>query len=108
MIFADLLAGESVFVDSNTLIYHFGPHPTFGAACRQLVQRIENQDLFGFTSTHVLGGVAHQLMIVEASSLPGWAPGKVKQRLRKQPGVLQSLTRFRTTLDTVLQSRLKF
>jgi len=66
MIFADLLAGESVFLDANILIYHFGPHPTLGAACHQFVQRIEAQDLLGFTSTHVLGEVAHQLMIVEA------------------------------------------
>jgi len=37
MTFADLVAGESVFIDANTLIYHFGPHPTFGAACNQLI-----------------------------------------------------------------------
>ena len=106
MIFADLVAGEAVFVDANTLIYHFGPHPAFGAACQQLVQRIENQDLLGFTSTHVLGEVAHQLMIVEALALPGWAPAKVKKRLQQQPGALQNLTRFRTAVETVLQSRL--
>lgn len=41
MIFADLAAGESVFVDANTLIYHFGPHATLGTACRQLIQQIE-------------------------------------------------------------------
>jgi hypothetical protein len=57
MTFADLAAGDSVFVDANTLIYHFGPHPTFGTACRQLVGRIESQDLLGFTSTHTLGEV---------------------------------------------------
>jgi len=73
MTFADLVAGESVFIDANTLIYHFGPHPTFGAACNQLIGRIKNQELRGYTSTHVLGEVAHQLMIVEASTLPGWS-----------------------------------
>jgi predicted nucleic acid-binding protein len=107
MIFADLLPGDSVFVDANTLIYHFGPHPMFGLACNQLIQRIENHELHGFTSTHVLGEVAHQLMIVEASQLPGWGLGKVKQRLQKQPGVLQNLTRFRSAVDTVLQSSLQ-
>jgi hypothetical protein len=35
MTFADLATGDSVFLDANTLIYHFGPHPTFGTACRQ-------------------------------------------------------------------------
>jgi hypothetical protein len=53
MIFADLLPGESVFLDANTLVYHFGAHTTFGAACSQLLQRVENQELLGFTSTQV-------------------------------------------------------
>jgi predicted nucleic acid-binding protein len=107
MIFADLVAGESVFVDANTLIYHFGPHPVFGAACSQLIQRINNQEIHGYTSTHVLGEVAHQLMIVEASNLPGWTLGKVKQRLRHQPGALLNLTQFRTAVETVLRSALQ-
>jgi predicted nucleic acid-binding protein len=106
MIFADLASGDSVFVGANTLIYHFGPHPTFGTACRQLVQRIESQDLLGFTSTHTLGEVAHQLMIAEALTLPGWSAGKVKKRLRQQPAALQTLTGFRTAVETVLQSRI--
>ena len=83
MTFADLLAGESVFIDANALIYHFAQHPTYGAPCRQLLQRVEGQDLPGFSSTHVLGEVAHQLMIAEALTLPGWAPGKVKKRLHQ-------------------------
>jgi hypothetical protein len=36
MIFADLVNGDSVFLDANTLIYHFGPHPQFGPARHQL------------------------------------------------------------------------
>ena len=55
MTFPDLLPGESVFLDANTLVYHFSSHATFGAACTQLVRRIESQDLAGFTSTQVLG-----------------------------------------------------
>ena len=69
MTFADLVAGDHVFLDANTLVYHFGPHPTLGAACNQLVQRIENRELSGSTSTHVLGEVAHRLMLFEASEL---------------------------------------
>jgi hypothetical protein len=34
MIFTDLAAGDSIFLDANTLIYHFGPHPIFGPAYR--------------------------------------------------------------------------
>lgn len=78
----------------------------FGTACRQLVDRIENQDLLGFTSTHTLGEVAHQLMIAEALTLPGWSAGKVKKRLLQQPATLQTLVGFRTAVETVLRSRI--
>jgi predicted nucleic acid-binding protein len=54
-----------------------------------------------------VGEVAHQLMIAEAAQLPGWGLGKVKQRLRQQPGVLQSLTQFRLAVEAVLQSTLQ-
>jgi predicted nucleic acid-binding protein len=73
MIFADLVNGDSVFLDANALIYHFGPHPQLGPACHQLMQRIENQDLLGFTSTHILTEVAHRLMTLEAAILAGWS-----------------------------------
>ena len=42
MTFADLLAGEAIFLDANTLVYHFVSDPLYGAACSQLLQRIEN------------------------------------------------------------------
>jgi hypothetical protein len=35
MIFADLATGDSLSVDANTLVYHFGPHPTFGTVCQR-------------------------------------------------------------------------
>jgi hypothetical protein len=52
MTFADLPTGDAVFVDANTFLYQVGPDPILGPACRQLLQRIENQDLLGFTSVH--------------------------------------------------------
>jgi len=27
MTFADLVGGESIFLDANPLVYHFAPHP---------------------------------------------------------------------------------
>ena len=81
MTFADLVAGDSVFVDANVLIYLAGPDPIFGAVCQQLMLSIDKQQFLGYTSTHVLAEVAHQLMIIEASTLLGWTLGKVRQRL---------------------------
>jgi predicted nucleic acid-binding protein len=107
MTFANLSLGESVFLDANTLVYHFQPHPIFGPACQQLMTRIEHQELLGFTCTHILAELAHRLMMVEASALPGLGPKKTKQRIQKQPGLLKNLTAFATAIDAVLQSRIQ-
>lgn len=84
---------------------YFQPHPSYGLVCRQLVQRIEQQQLHGITSTHVLGEMAHRLMIQEAAAVGGWSSGKVIQRLKQQPAVFQNLSHFQTAVNHVLQSR---
>ncbi len=66
MTFAHLATGDTLFLDANTLIHLFEPHPQWGALCQQLIQRIDNQDLVGFTSTHVVSEVCHRLMTVAA------------------------------------------
>jgi hypothetical protein len=38
MTFADLVAGDVIFLDANTLVYHFTSDLVFGAACSQLLQ----------------------------------------------------------------------
>jgi predicted nucleic acid-binding protein len=107
MTFADLLLGESVFLDANTLVYHFAAHAVFGAACTQLVQRVEHRELLGFTSTQVLGEAAHRLMTTEASSLFGWPFAGIGNRLRTHPPAVQQLTAFRQAVDRVLQSSIQ-
>jgi predicted nucleic acid-binding protein len=49
MSFDDLVAGDAVFLDANSFIYHFAPDPVLGPPCSQLLQRIDNQELAGFT-----------------------------------------------------------
>ncbi|SRR6266446_5487686 len=100
-------AGSQVFVDSNILVYHFQPHPRFGPMCHRLIERIERLDIEGCTSTTLLGEVAHRLMVIEAGTLPGWAGGKVLNRLKQQPSVVQHLTLFQTAVDAVLQSSIQ-
>lgn len=103
MTFADLPAGAAVFLDANTLVYHFQPHPVFGPPCTDLVERIENQELSGFTSTHVLGELAHRLMTLEACAAFGWPFSGIAQRLRQHPAQVQGLTRFRQAIQEVPQ-----
>src|SRR5690242_12620371 len=103
MTFADLLAGDAVFVDANSLIYHFGPDPVLGPPCGQLLRRIENQELSGFTSVHLLAEVAHKLMTIEASAVLGWPLAGMANRLRRHPAEVQKLTAYRLALDQITQ-----
>jgi predicted nucleic acid-binding protein len=107
MTFADLLAGDAVFVDANILTDHFQPHPVWGPACSHLLQRIENGELAGSTSTHVLSELSHRLMTIEASVLFGWPFAGIANRLRTHPARVQQLTAFRLAVDRVLQSSLQ-
>src|SRR5437764_10787312 len=107
MIFADLAAGDSVFLDANTFIYHYGPDPALGPPCSQLLQRIENQELTGFTSVHLLAEVVHKLMTIEANALFGWPLAGMANRLRRHPAEVQKLNAFRVALDQICQSRIQ-
>lgn len=107
MIFADLVAGDAIFVDANTLTYHFQPHPVWGPPCTDLLQRIENQELVGFTSTHVLSELSHRLMTIQASALFGWPFPGIGNRLRSDPAEVQKPTAFRQAIDRILQSNLR-
>jgi predicted nucleic acid-binding protein len=107
MIFADLLAGDAVFVDANVLTYHLQPHPRWGLACAQLLLRFDNRELSGYTSTHMLGELAHRLMTLEAMDAFGWPAAGIGNRLRQNPTEVSKLTRFRKAIDQILQSNLR-
>ena len=107
MTFADLLAREAIFLDANTLVYHFVSDPLYGAACSQLLQRIENQELQGLTSTHVLTEMAHRIMTIEAISTFTWPVAGIARRLRQHPAQAQQLTGFHQAVQHILQSRIQ-
>jgi predicted nucleic acid-binding protein len=98
----DLRAGDSVFLDANPLVYHFGAHPTLGPAATKLIGRIARKEVTAFTSTHILSEVAHRLMTFEASQLFGWK-SKIVNRLKQQPTEIQKLTAFRQAIDRIPQ-----
>jgi predicted nucleic acid-binding protein len=92
MIFADLVSGSSIFLDANTLIYHFTAEPFFGPPCNQLMHQIHGRHILGYTSTHVLTELAHRLMTIEAIRTFGWAAVGIVKRLLKHPTRVQQLT----------------
>jgi len=101
MIFANLPKGAAVFVDANTLVYHFAPDPVLGTPCSDLLIRIKRGEVQGFTSTHVVGEMAHRLMTLEAIKAHGWSLTGIAQRLRKNPAEVQKLMAFRQAIREV-------
>lgn len=107
MTFVDLVAGDAVFLDANTLVYHFVADPSWGAACSRLLQRIENQEIHGLTSTHVLTEMAHRIMTIEAINAFNMPAAGIARRLRQRPADVQQLIGFHQAVERVLQSRIR-
>src|SRR5262249_28508809 len=78
-----------------------------GPFCQQLIQRIDHQDLVGFTSSHVISEVSHRLMTIEANRALGWAIPGIGNRLRTNPHEVQKLSLFRRALEQTTRSRLQ-
>jgi predicted nucleic acid-binding protein len=98
--------GARVFVDANTLVFHFAQHPKFGAACTEFMERIGRGELSGFASADVLSDLAHRMMTIEAMQLFGWPAAGISQRLRRHAAEIQRLTLFRRAVDGAHQSGL--
>jgi predicted nucleic acid-binding protein len=67
------------------------------------VQQIEQGALAGFTSTDVLGDVAHRLMTLEAIVVNGWPYAGIAARLRKHHDVIPKLTIFQQAITSLPQ-----
>jgi predicted nucleic acid-binding protein len=94
-------ANASVFVDANVLIYHFTPDPALGTACQLMLDRVNGQEVFGFTSTHVVSEVAHRMMALEAMDRFGWPQKGIAYRLRQNPEEVKKLVRYRQVIDEI-------
>src|ERR1700686_800369 len=105
---ADLVAGTTVFVDANILVYALANHPTYGLSCDVFLDRVENQEIVAITSTHVLGEVVHRMMTIEASNRFGWPMQGIANRLRRHPNEVRQLTRARQALDEIRTARVSF
>jgi predicted nucleic acid-binding protein len=101
MIYSDLPAGATAFVDAGVFIHHFEPNLQFGPAATEFLERIENQEINGVTSTHIISEVAHRLMTIEAMQAFGWKSGGIALHLRNHPAQVQTLKRFRQAVQEI-------
>jgi predicted nucleic acid-binding protein len=102
MTFDVIPTGSAVFVDANTFVYYFEPHPVFGPACQQLFLRMENNELQGFSSSSVLSDVVHRVMTLEATGLFNRPMMGIANWLKQHPAEVQRLTRHRLAVDDVV------
>ena len=91
MTFARIARGSSVFIDAKTRVYYAVADPRYGAACKQLLERIARQEVDGFTSAHALADIAHRVMTLEAIDRFGWLAKGIAHRLRQNPAEVQKL-----------------
>ena len=103
MIFDDLQAGASVFLDANIPIYHFTNHAKYGAPCTRLLERIENQEIQGFTIAHSLADVAHRVMTIEAMGRFTWPATGLAARLKKHHAEIPNLRLYQQATAKVSQ-----
>jgi predicted nucleic acid-binding protein len=99
MTFADLVAGDSVFLDANTFIYHCTIDPAFGGACTALLDRIGLGEIAGYTSTPILLEVAHRPMTLEAARKLGKPQGSMAKFLKYHLEQIRQLTGFRQAIE---------
>ncbi len=106
MSFNDIPSGAPVFLDANTFVYAVLGHPLYGAACTALLDRIEFQDLQGFTSSHLLSDTVHRVMTLEACDRFGWPAQGIANCLRRHPNEVQQLLIPRRAVDEIQTARL--
>jgi predicted nucleic acid-binding protein len=107
MTFAGVPSSAAIFLDANTLIYHFSSDASYGVAGTELIKRVELRDVSGFTSAHALADVTHRLMTLEAISLKGWAPTRIAARLRKHHVEIPKLSVYRQAVAGLAHLRIQ-
>ncbi len=101
MTFHNIPIGSKVFLDANTFVYAILGHATYGTSCTTLLDRVEQQDILGFTSSLVLSETVHRLMTLEACNRFGWPAQGIANRLRRHPSEVQQLLMPRRGVDEI-------
>jgi uncharacterized protein len=97
---AELPDGDSVFIDANIFIYHFGG---CSPECKAFLEHCARRDLLGYTATTVLAEVLHRLMIAEAI-MKGLVTAKTAVRkLGETPALVKQLTQYQEDVSKIAQ-----
>src|SRR3954453_12452652 len=97
--FDNIPAGLAVFLDANCLVYDATFDPTYGPACKRLLERIENKELSGYTSVAVVAEMAHRLMTIEVANRLSRPLTGMANWLRRHPAEVQQCASHRRAID---------
>lgn len=97
----DLPDHSEIFLDANIFVYHFSGPTQYTDSCSQLLQRIEENRLSGFTSTLVLAETLHRLMIIEAATKLHIEPKLAVRHLKGHPADIKKLDKHLTIPDKI-------
>ncbi|MBN1455878.1 MAG: type II toxin-antitoxin system VapC family toxin [Methanomicrobia archaeon] len=89
--FVGIKSGAGIYVDANIHLYSAFKHPVYGASCRDLLIRIDEGDVYGYTSDFVLDEVLHKLMIAEVAKNYTKSAREAIVYIKKNPEVISQL-----------------
>lgn len=95
------LNAAEVFIDSNIWLYAFTAHPQWGDACRDLLKKIEMEQIEGYTSPLVVAETIHKLMLFEVRDRFKIPLLSAVSYLKKNYAVIPTLGQFQKALDRI-------
>jgi len=92
MYLSDLKNGSTIIVDSNIFVYHFSSRSKYNSACTDFLERIEEGDIVGITSTSIVMETTHRMMSLEAAILlPEVKTRDLIKYLKEHPDIVKKL-----------------
>ena len=92
MYLSDLKNGSVIIVDSNIFVYHFSSRSKYNSACTDFLERVEEGDIVGITSTSIVMETTHRMMSLEAAILlPEVKTRDLIKYLKEHPDVVKKL-----------------
>lgn len=103
MFLSDLKNGSSVFVDANIFIYHFSQKSRFNLDSTNFLERIEEREIIGITSTSVVQEATHRMMIIEAALVLRDKNLKdLVKHLKTHPDIVKQLVSHRSVPEKIV------
>jgi predicted nucleic acid-binding protein len=103
--FVRIPSGTRVYVDANIHLYSAFKHPVYGTSCRDLLIRIDEGNVYGYTSDFVLDEVLHKLMIAEVAKNYTKSVRGAVAYIKKNPEVIAQLEVVWTEMELLGRSK---